>query len=414
MIRLLRLFALILAGEMIYGLAFHIPRFFRPTLLDGFDLTNTQLGDMFAAYGVVAMFSYLIGGPFADRYPTRNLIAASLIMTALGGFYMATLPSAFGMTLAYAAWGFSTSFFFWAALIKATRDWGGSLSQGRAFGFLDGGRGLAAAVLGTLAVWILAQTLPDNPAAVTDVDRVDALQRIILYYSVIALLCAAIVWVLVPHDEDTVNTTRNPFLGFQDVAGKPVVWAQALIIVCAYCGYKGSDNFGLYADQVLGFSEEDSAWLTNVGAYVRPIAAVAAGLIADRFDSARSIGVLFASLIVTFGLLMFLTPDNATTMVITVNLFITFAAIFGLRGIYYALLEETQIPKHLTGASVAIIAFVGYTPDAFFGPITGRILDASPGVQGHLNYFAFLTAIAVIGLLMTLWLIWLKRRSAVN
>jgi MFS transporter, GlpU family, inner membrane protein len=58
-----------------------------------------------------------------------------------------------------------------------------------------------------------------------------------------------------------------------------------------------------------------------------------------------------------------------------------------------------------------VIAFVGYTPEIFFGPITGRILDANPGVQGHLNYFAFLTGAAVLGILMTALLIWLKNRQ---
>ncbi len=75
------------------------------------------------------------------------------------------------------------------------------------------------------------------------------------------------------------------------------------------------------------------------------------------------------------------------------------------------MLEETRTPKHLTGASVAVIAFVGYTPEIFFGPITGRILDANPGLQGHLNYFLFLVGAAVIGMVMTTLLIWLKNRQ---
>ncbi len=107
-------------------------------------------------------------------------------------------------------------------------------------------------------------------------------------------------------------------------------------------------------------------------------------------------------------------PDSTTLGIIYGNLFVTFFAVFALRGIYYALLEETKTPKHLTGASVAVIAFVGYTPEIFFGPITGRILDANPGVQGHHNYFAFLAAISVAGILVTALLIWLKRNQRVR
>lgn len=63
---------------MIFSLPFHIPRFFRPTVLDVFGLSNTQLGDIFAVYGVVALAAYFPGGAIADRYSVRTLIALSL------------------------------------------------------------------------------------------------------------------------------------------------------------------------------------------------------------------------------------------------------------------------------------------------------------------------------------------------
>ena len=411
MARVLRISALIIAGEMIFSLPFHTQRFFRPTLLEAFNLSNTQLGDMFAAYGLTAMVSYLIGGPFADRYSARSLIAGSLVLTAIGGLYMATFPGVWQMSALYGYWGVTTIFFFWAALIKATRDWGGSTSQGTAFGILDGGRGLAAAVFGALAVGILALYLPTESALVTDVARKAGLRSIILYYSAITLVAAGIVWIVIPNSEKTVRERQNPFADAPAVIRRPLIWVQAAIIICAYCGYKGLDNYALYAVQVLGMNEIDAAKLATYGAYVRPVACVVAGLVADRFDSARSILILFTMLVASFGVLAVATPDPTTLGIIYGNLFVTFFAVFALRGIYYALLEETKTPKHLTGASVAVIAFIGYTPEAFFAPIAGRILDADPGIQGHLNYFAFLAAISVAGILMTALLIWLKRRQ---
>ncbi len=399
---------------MIYGLPFHTQRFFRATMLEAFDITNTQLGDMFAAYGVTAMFSYFFGGPFADRYSARSLIVVSLVLTAFGGLYMATFPGVWEMSALYGFWGVTTSFLFWAALIKATRDWGGAASQGIAFGILDGGRGLAAAVFAAIAVGILALYLPTETALVTDLDRQAGLRSIILYYSLITLLSAGIVWFLIPHDGKKVNEHRNPFAGVPEVMRRPLIWTQAAVIICAYCGYKGLDNYSLYAVQVLGMNEIDAAMLATYGAYVRPVACVIAGLIADRFDSARSIVVLFVMLVASYSVLAVATPDSTALTIIYANVFVTFFAVFALRGIYYALLEETRTPKHLTGASVAVIAFVGYTPEAFFGPVTGRILDANPGILGHLYYFAFLAAVSVAGVLVTLLLIRLNKRPRVE
>ena len=56
--RILIIVALVIAGEMVFGLPFHTGRFFRPTMLDVFGFTNTQLGDLFAVYGVTAMLTY--------------------------------------------------------------------------------------------------------------------------------------------------------------------------------------------------------------------------------------------------------------------------------------------------------------------------------------------------------------------
>lgn len=412
--RLLRIIALIFAGEMIFALPFHTQRFFRPTMLEAFNITNTQLGDMFAAYGLAAMISYLIGGPLADRYSARFLISVSLVLTALGGIYMATFPGVWHMTALYGYWGVTTVFFFWAALIRATRDWGGATSQGVAFGILDGGRGLAAAVFAAIAVSILATYLPTDAALVTDVERIAGLRKIMLFYAILTLASAALVWIVLKPLPDSRPHRHNPFSGVAEVIRRPTVWVQAGVIICAYCGYKGLDNYALYATQVLGVSEIEAARLATYGAYVRPVACVIAGLAADRFDSARSILVLFVALVISYGVLASTTHDVVGIAMIYANLFVTFFAVFALRGIYYALLEETRTPRHLTGASVAVIAFVGYTPEAFFAPIAGRILDANPGVQGHLNYFAFLAAAAATGIVVTVLLIWLNKRQTLQ
>ncbi len=55
--RYVTMLALIVAGEIVFGLPFHTARFFRPTLLEVFGFTNTQLGDLFAHYGETAMIS---------------------------------------------------------------------------------------------------------------------------------------------------------------------------------------------------------------------------------------------------------------------------------------------------------------------------------------------------------------------
>lgn len=150
--RTITLFTLIIAGEAIFFLPFVLARVFRPTLLDLFAISNTELGLWFSVYGIVAMISYLFGGVMADRFPSRNLMAVALWLTAGGGIIMYMVPSGQVMTWFYAFWGFTSICLFWGAMIRATREWGGNEFQGRAFGWLEGGRGAVAAVLAT-SLW---------------------------------------------------------------------------------------------------------------------------------------------------------------------------------------------------------------------------------------------------------------------
>lgn len=412
MSRYLLMLTLVFAGEIVFGLPFHTARFFRPTLLEAFHFSNTQLGDVFAVYGVTAMLAYFPGGMLADRFSARMLLSVSLIATGAGGFYMATYPGPTGMALLYGYWGVTTVLLFWAALIRATRDWGGATSQGTAFGILEGGRGVAAAAFATLGIAMFATGLPDDMTTISDEQRRLAFRSVILLYSFAAIAAGLLTWMLVPAGKHGGDASIALFHAAAAVMTRPLVWAQAAIIVCAYCGYKGLDNYSLYAVQVLGMDEVEGAKLSAYGAYIRPVAAIAAGLVADRWTAGRTIGLSFFVLLLSYAMLSTALPAGRGLTIIYANIFVSFFAVFGLRGIYFALLEENDTPAFLTGAVIGMVSFVGYTPEIFFAPITGRILDASPGIVGHQNYFLFLAAVMIVGVLVVFWLLRLQRSDA--
>jgi MFS family permease len=403
--------ALILAGELIYGLPFQTTRFFRPTFLEVFGFSNTQLGDIFAVYGITAMLAYFPGGVIADRYSPRLLMTLSLFVTAAGGLYMATIPGQFQMMMIYGFFGVSTVFLFWAAMITATREWGGDQSQGRAFGILDGGRGLVAAVFAVFAVAVLAAYMPVEVEMATDEQRREGFRMVILAYTAATAIAGCLIWVVVPNTTvSSVAKFGSPLVSMLKVMRRPVVWAQAGIIVCAYSAFKGTDNYSLYAVQVLGMDEVAAAKFTAYASYLRPVGAIAAGLIADRFSSSKIITASFLLLVLSYAALAVAVPSAAWMNLIFMNLLVSYFAVFALRGIYFALLDEIKTPKHLTGSTVGFVSLVGYTPDIFFAPIAGRILDHSPGLVGHQNYFMFLTGLAFAGVLFGVWVIWLNKR----
>ncbi|MDH3710444.1 MAG: MFS transporter [Cyclobacteriaceae bacterium] len=398
--------ALIGAGECVFLLPFVVARIFRPTFLDVFDLTNLQLGTAFALYGVVAMVSYFLGGPLADKFSARKLMTLALIATSVGGVLFATVPGLKILTLLYGFWGFTTIMLFWAALIRATREWGGVASQGRAYGILDGGRGFLAALLASISVMIFAALLPEDVSSATLAQRTTALKQIIGIFTGIVLAIALVVWLSVP--DSTPGSHRSPEhrlskVGVRKVLQMPNVWLQAIIVVCAYVGYKCTDDFSLYARDAFGYDDVAAARIGTISFWVRPFAAVGAGLLADHFKASWVVALSFVIMLLgSMAIAMGALQLNVTWMLVF-TVAATSAGIYGLRGIYFALFEEGKVPLALTGTAVGLVSTVGFTPDIFMGPLMGYLIDRSPGALGHQHVFMVLTAFALVGLISALW-----------
>ncbi|MCB1105396.1 MAG: MFS transporter [Opitutaceae bacterium] len=407
----LALLALIAAGESVFFLPFVLARIFRPTLLEVFDLTNVQLGTAFSLYGIVGMAAYFLGGPLADRFAPRALLATALVTTAAGGLLMASGPSFAAFKWLFAYWGFTTIALFWSALIKATREWGGESLQGAAFGLLDGGRGLMTAVTGSVVVAIYASLLPAAVETASLAQRTAAFQQIILIMTGITCVAALFVWFTLPRRKDDVakDTTVFDFNVIKQALRLPSVWLQAIIVVCAYVGFKATDDFSLYAKEVLGFNEVDAARLGLVSLWMRPIGAIGAGLLADRLSAGR-MTVLSFGLIATGAAVLATGLIGAGTVAVFLLSIVTASlGIFALRGLYYAIMGEARIPLTITGTAVGVVSVLGYTPDVFMGPLMGALLDGTPGAGGHRQVFAVVAAFAVAGVIASLVFLRLTR-----
>lgn len=402
--RWLILFCLVFAGEIIFSLPFHITRFFRYTFLEVFGFSNAELGDIFAVYGILALLAYFPGGAIADHFSARKLMSLSLLATAIGGLFMAQVPGFWAMAILFGYWGLTSILLFWAALIKTTREWGGEFKQGSAFGILDGGRGLIAAMTASVAVWLLAMLMPADLDTLTPAQREYALQSVIYFYSLMTLLAAILVWFIVPHSDMNAVVRVPVWQGIFDVIKKPAVWLQAVIIICAYSAYKALDNYGLYAQAAFNMSELEAAEFVTNGAYLRPVAAIITGFIVDRFVASRVIAVFFTVLAASYTLLAFAPVTGFALHYLYANIIVTFVTVFGIRGVYFALIEESKIDRKVTGTAVGLISVIGFTPEVYFASIAGRLLDAAPGIAGHQHVFLMLAGFAVTGILATVLL----------
>lgn len=394
------LLLLILAGESVFILPFVLSRVFRPTVLEAFNLNNFQLGECFFVYGIVALLSYLFGGPIADKFPPRKLIAVALWMTALGGLVYATFPDYTTLKILYGYWGFTTIFLFWAPMIKATRVWGGSTSQGKAFGFLDGGRGLVGALFGAMGVFIFSLFITSYPSQVTVLESRVAFKQVILVSAGIVALIGLAVWFFMKLDHETEQEiilekiTTSQIL---EVLKLPSVWLLMIIILCAYVGYKITDVFSLYAKDVMLYDQVESAQVGTFLLFVRPIIGVLIGVLADRTQTTFWLVISF---VVSFiGALLFALDiiSDSETLLFFISILVVATGVYSARSLYFAVMQRGKIPLVLTGTAVGLISLIGYTPDIFAGLAYGYLLDNSPGITGHQHVFWMLAIFSCTG-----------------
>ena len=394
------LILLILAGESVFILPFVLQRVFRPTVLKVFELDNVSLGLCFSVYGFVALISYLLGGPLADKYQPRKLIAIALWMTALGGLVFATFPDYLTLQILYGFWGFTTIFLFWSPMIKATRVWGGQNSQGKAFGFLDGGRGLVGALFGTLGVLVFAHFMSADLEVASLQESRFAFRYVILTSSGIVAVVGVLVWLfmkLPEHQEKEIVVDRITTSQIKEVLRLPSVLLLMIIILCAYVGYKITDIFSLYAQDVMLLDEVGSAEVGTFLLFARPVVGVFIGIVADR--SRPSLFLFIGFVIALIGSLLFASGmvADVSYFIFLLSIMIVALGVYAIRSLYFAVMQSGKIPLVLTGTAVGLISLVGYTPDIFAGPAMGYLLDASPGLEGHRHVFWMLALFSFIG-----------------
>ena len=396
---------LILSGEFIYFLPYVLSRVFRPTFLDVFQLNNFQLGSLFSVYGIVALLSYIYGGVITDRYSPRKLMSSALFLTALGGLVLASYPSYQTLQILYGYWGFTSVFLFWGAMIKATRLWGGNKNQGKAFGFLDGGRGIVAASMGSIGVFIFSLILTTEIESSSVIERQEAFKYVILFSSFMVAFIGLLVFVFLRNNEDKSTNTKSSLssiTNIKHVLQNQSIWLLMIIIMCAYVGYKVTDIYSLYASDVMLYDQIEAAEVGAVQLYLRPVVCIIIGLLADK--TKNMFWIIFGFIIMLIGALIFssglIQPEM--NFIFFFSLIVLAVGTYSIRALYFAVLKEANVPFALTGTAVGLISVVGYSPDIFAGPIMGYLLDTYPGVVGHQYVYLILVVFSVIGLIASL------------
>ena len=419
------MFSLVLAGESVFILPFLLPRIFRPTFLEVLGISNTELGIAMSVYGIVAMCAYFPSGPLADWFRPNRLMATALIATAAVSATLMVSPTGGTLIWVYGIWGCTTILLFWSALMRATRHLAAETDAGFAFGVLDGGRGLVAAIISSVAVELFARyTITDGGGLPSLSQRVAGLRAVTILFIIVVVFAALLTWLVVPSSSDTGDRRKrgtDQQLTFAEwlpeflrILRQPQLWLQSLILLCAYVGYKTLDDISLFGTEVLNMSETNAASVAASSMWVRPVAAIGAGWIADRTRISYVTAIAFAAMTVLGAFTAMGGISSGQTSIFVFVMIATSAAVFALRGLYFAIMQEGKMSIALTGTVVGTVSVIGYTPEIFMGPLMGVFLDAEqmPVERRHQMVFWIMTGFAMVGVFAALLYAYLAKDAS--
>lgn len=412
LLRYIRLTLFIVAGGSIYPLLY-LRQNFELTLLSTFDISLAQLNQHSSILGVMFFLSYVPSGWVADRFTPRVLLSFSVFATGLLGIWYAQIPSSSQLLIIFGAWGVTTGLTFWSALLKGVALLAPGHLQARYFGLLEAGRGLFEALLASIAVAWFAYALSS-----LDASDQSAMVQVIYFYSSVCLVTGPLLWLILDSGsgqaDDAAGTAQSgASLGqtlrdLGDLLRNIRIWLVALCILAGYQIFYATYSYSNYLQVQFGLSAVAVGGLTTVRLWMRPLGAVIAGFVGDRFHPVRSLGVLLAvSGLSLFALIVM--PSTAPWAMLVGVVAGSSALIYGVRGIYWATFRTCNIAPERMGLAIGLVSMLGYTPEIYLPWINTYLTTAYPGPLGFQIYFGGVAVFGFVGAALAFWLLRLSR-----
>jgi predicted MFS family arabinose efflux permease len=313
----------------------------------------------------------------------------------------------------FGAWGITTGLTFWSALLKGVALLAPSHLQARYFGLLEAGRGLFEALLASIAVAWFAYALSS-----LDASDQGAMVQVIYFYSSVCLVTGPLLWLILDSGSGQADGTAKPTqsgasLGqtlrdLGDLLRNIRIWLVALCILAGYQIFYATYSYSNYLQVQFGLSAVAVGGLTTVRLWMRPLGALIAGFVGDRFHPVRSLGVLLAvSSLSLFALIVM--PSSAPWAMLVGVVAGSSALIYGVRGIYWATFRTCNIAPERMGLAIGLVSMLGYTPEIYLPWINTYLTTAYPGPLGFQIYFGGVAVFGFVGAALAFWLMRISR-----
>jgi sugar phosphate permease len=322
-----------------------------------------------------------------------------MIINGLAGFALTTNPSFPVMLAIFCIFPLCADMMFWPTMLKAVRLLGNKDEQGRMFGILESGRGLMDTIVTFIALGIFAalgQSLMAFDAS-------------IVFFSVANIALGIVCYFLLEDDEISKikdNSTKNKmaFSNMMAAMKNPAIWLASFNVFSVYIVYTGIKYFSPYLRDIYGLPMVAVSAYAIINTYaLKMVGGPIGGTISDKVthSAAKFIRFMFILDVIGLGIFLAMSYQSLNVFVVMAVALIVSAFIFCQRSVFFAPMDEIDVPREITGSAMSLGSFIGYLPGAFMSIVYGHQLDAHPGVEGYRRVFTIMIVLCLCGLLVS-------------
>lgn len=402
---------LMLGAGTIYKLGFLKDAFYAP-MQEFMGLSHTQIGTAMSVAGIISTFGFLASIYLTDRISKKIMIPLSLVGICLCGLWLSQFPSYGVFLLIYCLLAICADMLYWPTMLKTVRLLGSKDEQGRMFGIMEAGRGLMDTIVAFCALGIFAACG----------SNLFGLRMAILFYAAIPGVIGFISYFLLEPDETPVRSAEDKqsksnsgaLAGVINAFKNKNIWLVSLNIFMVYSVYCGLTYF-------IPFLQEAYALpMALIGVYgiinqygLKMLGGPVGGFITDKIlrSATKYLKIVFlitGAALIIFACLPHQNLGVGVGMVITLSIG---AMVFSMRAIFFAPMDEVQVPREITGAAMSLGSFIGYLPGAFMYAVYGGILDNISGLAGYRVVFFVMAGFAVCGFLLSTYIVKMVRKQ---
>lgn len=378
-------------SQMIYGV-----NILKTVLYDPFrqllNISNTEVGVIFSALGLVGMLAYIPSAWLIDRYQERKVIGISLFYVGITSLLLVFNPSFYTILFIFMSWGFTQSGPFFCSVLKVIRCIHSEDKQSRGFSTFETLRGVTELILSFIAILIFSNSI----------HHMFGIEVYIISCGIVNIIFGLVSFAVIPNIRKESNATdkSESLKNIKEAFQLRQTWLVALSLLGIYTIHVCFQWFFPYIKSLLSIPESKAAIIMLIAtSLIRIISAPLGGFASEKIFKKsyifirHCITIVIAILCVNILLTVYDSHAASLYILIIIPFFI-----YALRSVYFAPVGELGIPKDISGAAISIIAFIGYSPVFWLNYICGYLID---NYDRH-SAFLFMLLIMLSGATVTL------------